>query len=660
VLVLSYLEWQRDFGASTTILGRSITLGGVSNTVIGVMPEGFLGPTVRNRVAAWAPLMPSIGRQSPTGCQTNPPLNSLEVVVRVRAPLTLDTAAARVNAAGRLAALTARSGATNPTLVLERADDASLSALRTPLTVLLGAVGCVLLIACANVANLQLERLIGRRREIAVRLALGATRNRIVRQTLIENLMVSLAGAAAGLGLARVTLRAIVALMPLTMPHVAEIVVNGRTLAVTVVAAIVTGLLVGVVPAAQATRTGLTSDLAHGSRSVAGGATWVRRTLVIGEVALSLVLLVSAGLMIRTFLILRPAAPGFVSTNRTIVEMLFNGGWEPDPAREQAVNAIVDRIRMLPGVAEVTASSYLPLSGVTELARVTIGPTSADVWTSWSTPGYFAEMGMPLRRGRLFTAEDTPSSPPVAMVNEAMAERFWPGEDPVGQRLDIRAPDGTTSRRTIVGMLRTARSWGTDLDRRSELYVPYRQQPGSTLIYFVVRTQSAPPVTLPAAIRTIVAEVRPDLIVDRLETMDTKLDRSVSAPRFAMWLFGVFAAAGALLASLGLAAVIAWWVSERRREIGVRMALGASADRVALEILREGLLLALGGLALGLGIALLATRLLSNWLYGVAAPTDAPTFVACGLGMLAVATLASYLPARRVAQIDPAITLRSE
>jgi len=658
VVVLSYLEWQRDFGGALGVLGRVITLDGVSNTVIGVMPAGFLGPTVRNRVGAWSPLGLSLGQRGPAGCRDDP--NDIEVMARVRAPLTTDDAAARVNASGRLAGLTTRTGLPHPAIVLARADQYAVGALRTPLTVLLGAVGCVLLIACVNVANLQLERLVGRRREIAVRLALGATRSRIVRQTLVENLIVSLSGAAAGLLLARLTFNTIVALMPVYMPHVAEIAINARTLLATLVAAVATGLVVGALPALQTTRAGLTQDLSQGSRGVVGGATWVRRSLVVIEVALSLVLLVAAGLMIRTFLILRPVDPGFAAANRTIAEMVFEGPWQVEADRVRAVDAILDRIGALPGVAAVSASSYLPLSGVTDLSRVTIGTTSADVWTSWSTPGYFPEMDMPLRRGRVFSDYDTASAPPVAMVNAAMAARFWPDHDPVGRFIDVQAPDRTQSRRLIVGILETARSWGTDREARSELFVPYRQEPGSTLIYFVVRTNGAASMTLPASIRAIVAEVRPDEVVDRIETMDTKLARSVSAPRFAMWLFGVFAAAGAVLAALGLAAIIAWWVSERRREIGVRMALGASAERVALEVLREGLGLAVGGLALGVGLALLCTHLLSNWLYGVAAPTDIRTFVACVVGMLTVTTVASYLPARRAARIDPSLTLRSE
>lgn len=658
VVVLSFLEWQRDFGGDRGVLGRVISLGGRTNTVVGVMPAGFLGPRVRNGIGAWAPLGQSIGQAGPAGCDDG--TNVVEVVARVRAPLTLDVAAAEVNGSGLLTNVRSRWGVAHPSLVLSPADDRAVGALRTPLAMLLGAVGCVLLIACANVANLQLERLLGRRRELAVRLALGATRSRLVRQTLVENLIVSALGALVGFLIARLTIGALVGLMPASMAHVADVAVNGRTFAVTIAVALVSGFAIGALPALQATRTDLIRDLRQSSRAITREATWIRQGLIVAEVGLSLVLLVAAGLLVRTFLILKPADPGFAIDNRTVVEIEFNGVWQPNTAHEQTVETILARTQALPGVASVSMSSYLPLSGATDLSGVTVGDVTANVWASWSSPNYFREMGMRLIRGRFFADSDTASAPAIAVVNEAMAKRFWPSTDPIGQAIDIHAPDRTVSRRRIVGIIGTARSSGTDLEQRSELFVPYRQQPGSTQIYFVIHTNGAPAATLASSVRTIVAEAQPDEVVDSVESIAAKLDRSLAGPRFAMWLFGLFAAAGAALSALGLAAVVAWSVTERRREIGVRMALGASAERVARVIAREGLLLVALGLALGLGLALLSTHLLKNWLYGVAAPTDLRTFVASGLGLLVVTALATYLPARRAARIDPSVTLRSE
>ena len=659
VLVLAFDEWQRDFGGRLDVLGRSVTLNGISNTVIGVMPRGFLGPHGRNRTAGWAPLGTAIGRTGPTGCQVRPN-GAVNAVARVREPLSLEQAALRVNAAGRLGGLKTYDGREHPRIVLRRADAAVVQDLETPLLALVGAVGCVLLIACANVANLQLERLIGRRREIAVRLAIGATRSRIVRQAVIENLLIAMAGAGAGLVAARLLLETIVALMPAWVPHVGDIGVDARTLAMTGGAAIAAGLAVGLFPAIQATRPGLTSDLNHAARGSTSGATWTRRSLVVVEVALSVVLLVSAGLMIRTFVALRPADPGFDPTNRTVAEILFDGDWKPDPDRARTISAVSERVAALPGVASVSATSYLPLSGYTSTAKAAAASFSAEVWTSWSTPDYMRDMAMRLVRGRFFGPADGASAPPVAIVNEAMATRFWPDGDPLGQILQVKSEDGVVTPREVVGVVETTRSWGTDVQERSELYAPYAQQPAATLMYVVVRTNGTASSALASDIRRIVAEVRPGQVVERVESLGTKVDRSVAAPRFAMWIFTTFAAAGAALAAIGLFAVIAWWVSERRREIGVRMALGAGVERVARLVLREGMTLASVGLVIGIGTALLVTRALKDWLYDVATPTDARTYAICTVAMLAVTALASYLPARRAARIDPTVTFRSE
>jgi len=655
VVVLAYDEWQRDFGARLDVVGRQITLNGVSNTVIGVMPRGFLGPHGRNRTAGWAPLGPAIGRQGPTGCVVRPG-GSVSAVARVRRPWTLDQAQARINASRLPGRLTLADGS-HPAIALARADFL-IEEVHTPLVALVVAVACLLLIACANVANLQLERLVSRRREIAVRLALGATRSRIVRQTITENLLIAVTGAAGGVAAARFLIGAIVALMPAWIPHVGEISIDARTLAVAACAAVAAGLAVGLFPAIQATRPGLTGDLNQGGRGSTSGATWTRRSLVVVEVALSVVLLVSAGLMIRTFVALRPVDPGFQTANRTVAEMLFDGEWKPSPDRERTIAAASARVAALPGVASVSATSYLPLSGTTGTTHATVGEFSKEVWTSFSTPGFMGDIGMRLVRGRMFAPTDDASAPPVAIVNDAMAARFWPHGDPIGQLVEVTTEDHVVRRRQVVGVVETTRSWGTDVLRRSELYMPYAQEPGATLMYLLVRTNGAPSFTLAGDIRRIVAEVGRGQVVESVESLQAEVDRSVDAPRFAMWIFTAFAIAGAALASLGLFAVIAWWVSERRREIGVRMALGAGVERVARLVLGEGLMLASVGLAVGTGAALLVTRLLSDWLYDVASPTDPRTYLICAVGTLAVTTLASYVPARRAARIDPTVTLR--
>jgi putative ABC transport system permease protein len=657
VLVLSHMAWVRDFKADPAMVGQAITLGGVANTVIGVMPEGFLGAHTRNRTGAWAPIAQAIGRRAPSGCVLTGTVN---MIARVRPGLTLDDATTAMNIAGLAGRLPKVTPVQPIALGLQRADALMFDAVRTPFIALACAVGCVLLIACANVANLQLERLIGRRREIAVRLALGASRSRIVRQTIVENLLLSGLGAAAGCVAAFATIDAIVALIPLQIPHVSQIAVNGRTLAVAAASALGVGIGVGLVPALQATRADVVKDLGGSSRGVTKGASWTRRTLVVVEVGLSVVLLVAAGLMLKTFLVLRPTDPGFAVEERYVAQTVFSGGWHVDPKRKDFVDRATARLQAIPGVANVSVTTYLPLSGVTDLTLVGVGDKTGHVWSSWMTPSYLRDMNVALAHGRLFDERDGPGSVPVAIVNDTMAARFWPGGDPVGQVFSVELPDGRKTQRQVIGVAKTTRSWGTDRERRSELYMPYAQEPGSTLMYFILRVPGRAPLTLTSEIRAAFAALDPMQVVDRVEPIQAGLDRSVAAPRFAAWLFGTFAAFGVILAALGLTAVIGWWVTERRREIGIRIALGASARRVSAEILRQGVGLAIAGVVSGLAAALAMTRLLSAWLYDVGSAFDPGTFALVAIGMVAVAAAATYLPARRAASVDPMVALRSE
>jgi putative ABC transport system permease protein len=655
-VVLSDHVWRGDFGGATDIVGRRITLAGHTNTIIGVMPPGFLGPSQRNRTDGWAPLGPAIARQSAVGCD---PRSSVNVVARVRAPLTLATATEQLNAMGLISGMPMLFGRTDGRIHLERKDDLTYDGLSTPLFALLAAVGCVLLIACANVANLQLERLIGRRQEIALRLALGAGRGRIIRQTITENLLISLLGASAGIVAAWLTLSALVSMLPANVPHVQDIRIDARTLGVTIAAALLAGLAVGLVPAIQATSVSVTGDLKASGRSTTGGAKWLRRTLVITEVALSVVLLIGAALMVRTFLILRPTDPGFDPSGRLVAQLSLPGPWSVDPGRVRLLDDAMTRVGALPGVVSVSGSSYMPLSGMTSLMNIEVGGTKADVWSSWVTPGYFRDMEMSLARGRLFAASDGWGSAPVVAINETAARRFWPDHDPIGQIVPVKSPDGSVTARQIVAILRDTRSWGTDTKHRSELYVPFAQEPAPTLLYLLVRTNGAANPALVSGIRAAVSGAIPGQVVDAIDPMQDRLDRAVSRPRFGAWIFGLFAAMAVGLAAMGLTAVIAWWVTQRRREIGLRMALGANRRQVTTLVVRQGLGLAVAGTIAGVGVASLSSRLLSDWLYGIA-PMDGATYGACAAGMLAIAAIASYLPARRATRIDPIVTLRAE
>jgi putative ABC transport system permease protein len=656
VIVVSHRLWQSELGGSQAALGLTLTLDGTRATVIGVMPPRFSGPLSRGRVDAWLPIGPSLNRKGPIECNARSTVN---VFVRARAPLTPESAAAQINQSGSLAGLRLANGSQVSRIDLTSINDQTFYELRTPLFTLLGAVACVLLIACANVANLQLERLVGRRREVAVRLALGASRNRVVRQTLAENLVLSVLGACAGLLAARLTLGLLVGLLPLSIPHLADIALNGRILSATLGLSILAGLAVGLIPAVQATSPGLVDDLKDTVRTTARAGRVTRRVLVVVELALSVVLLVGAALMIRTFLTLRPSTPGFDPSNKVIAAVRLPGAWLPDPNHLAFFDAVFDRLKGLPGVASVSGSSYVPLAGSVSMLPVGINGVTANIWTGQVTPSYFRDMRIAISRGRAFEPTDDGRAPAVAIVNEALARRFWPNDEPIGRTVQTTAPGGTVvTARRIVGIVHNTRSLGGNTDTKSELYWPYAQDPEPLLI-LIVRTPGRPDAGLPGAIRAAVATVRPGQVVDTVRTLQEAVDESVTTPRFGAWLFGVFAAMAVGLAALGLAAVIAWWVTQRTREIGVRMALGASRTQVAGLIVRQGLGLAVVGVALGLAVAAACTRVLAGWLYGVT-PLDGWTFASCGALMLAIAALASYLPAIRATRINPTVALRAE
>jgi putative ABC transport system permease protein len=653
VIVLSYTLWQREFSGRTNAIGSTITLDGKTLTVVGVMPRGYLGVWAQSDTEAFAPLGPVL---SPSAAGTCPGQHdgivrtNLQAYARIRPPFTAASAAADLNAAH----------VTASTLRLQPSYLESYDSYRGPLIALAGMVGCVLLIACATVANLQLERLSGRRRELLVRLALGATHARIVRQTLTENLLLSMAGAAAGIPAATLTLRAIRSMMPPTMPNVDDVVVNASVLTITMGLTITAGILVGLVPALHSLRS-RAADLRGPSRGLTGGGQLVRRALVVAEVALSVALLIGAGLMIRTFLALRPAEIGFETTHRMTARTLLNDGWRATPAHRQFMDDVLTRLSAIAGVDSASGSSYLPLSGYTAQSDISARGPAEQVWSAWTTPSFFRDLDIGIVRGRDFTAADGPGAPPVAVVNETFARHFFPDDDALGRTIDVHPRNGPaeTTTRTIVGIVRDIRDSGRDVVQRPKFFAPYAQEPGPALLYFVVKTHGAPQAALADAIKAAVRDVRPGQTVERLETLQSTVDRAFARPRFGAWLFGVLAAIAAILSALGLGAVVLWWVAERRREIGVRMALGASRNNVAALVVRQALVLTLAGAVLGTAAAAAATRLLAEWLYGVT-PTDPATFAGCTVAMLAIAAAAAYLPARRAGRIDPAITLRTE
>jgi putative ABC transport system permease protein len=397
-------------------------------------------------------------------------------------------------------------------------------------------------------------------------------------------------------------------------------------------------------------------DLRSSSRTATRGAGWTRRALVVGQVALSLTLLVGAALMIRTFETLRPTEPGFNAGDKLTANVQLQGRAAAAPA--VFFGNLLERIRAIPGVRSAAASTYLPMSGMVTIVTVRAGGAGQDVFSGAVTPNYFTEMEIPVVRGRAFEAHDGPGAPPVAIVNEALARKVWPGGGALGAEIDVQYFDRRREVRRVVGVLRDTRSAGADLKARSEIYMPFAQSPAPSINLIVRAADPADP-RLAAQVRSAVAALDPAQVVDDLIPMQEMLDSRVATPRFGAWLLGLFAGMALLLAAVGLAASIAWWVAQRTREIGVRMALGASARQVTGLVLKEGLGLGATGIVLGLGGAAASTRLIDSWLYGVK-PLDAQTFAWSAAGMLAIAALASYVPARRAARIDPLATLRAE
>ena len=652
VVVLSHRFWQRDLGGASDAIGRTLTLNGVPTTVVGVMPRGFAGPYSRNNNDGWLPAGPALAGGSSAGCAAPRAVNAF---ARVKSGISLAAASQQASDAAGIARLEDWRGDTGARLELIPLQERTIGDLRAPLLALLGAVGLVLLIACANVANLQMERIFGRRAELAVRMALGATRWRTIRLTLTEAMLMSLLGVAAGLLAAAWTLQLIVGLLPGYIPHLNDIAINSRVLAVTLLLSCATALVIGLMPVMRSGRS-LTEDLRGTTRTASRGAGWTRRALVAAQIGLSLTLLVGAALMIASFRTLRPSDPGFNGSDKLIATVRLQGRAAATPG--PFFDRLLTRVAAIPGVRAVAGSTYLPMSGSVAMVPVRTEQTTQEIWSGVVTPNYFAEMEIPLVRGRGFDAHDSSGAAKVALVNEAFARRMFPGSDALGRFVTIDFYDKQQGSRQIVGVLRDTRSAGGDLRARAEIYIPLGQA-STTLLHLLVEADRPGDPRLGSQLRAATAEIDPTQVVDRVMPMQEMLDASVSTWRFGAWLLGLFAGMGVLLAVVGLAASITWWVTQRTREIGVRIALGADANGVVALVMRQGLAVAAAGIALGLGGAAASTRLLASWLYGVT-PLDTRTFAISAAAMLMVATAASYLPARRASRVDPIVALRAE
>lgn len=658
VVILSNGLWQHRFGGDPRVIGQALSLNGESYTVIGVMPGSFQFPTQRDQL--WVPLAFDAKEAASRGN------HFLEVIARMRPGVTLQQAQAEMSTiAARLAQQypeeNLRVGSVVTALQEQVVGD-----IKPALLVLLGAVGFVLLIACANVANLLLARAAARQKEIALRLALGAGRSRLTRQFLTESVLLAVIGGAVGLLLSIAGLRVLKTFIPDTISQAQAISIDAKVLVFTGLVALVTGIIFGLAPAMQVSHLDINDTLKEGGRDAAGGTRGnrIRALLVIGEIAVSFVLLMGAGLLINSFMHLRNLHPGFRANHLLTMKIPLSEVKYPDKERRSPFYAeVLRRVQALPGVQSAAVAGNLPLTYDGDSMPIGIeGRTDPppdqrpDVILRVVGPGYFSTMGIPLVRGRDFSEQDKADSARVVIVSEKTARHFWPGENPIGKRLK----PGSTSRNIpwieIIGVVKDVRQNDFVSEPKMQMYMPYQQLNSFAPNALVVRT-NVEPLSLAAAVRNAIWAVDKDQPVSNLRSMDEIVSEAVARQRFSMLLLGIFAALAMVLAAVGIYGVMSYSIAQRTREIGLRIALGAQKSDVLKMILRQGLRFVAAGLAIGLAASFVLTRVMASLLFGISA-TDPATFVAISLVLIAVALLASYIPAVRAMKIDPMLALR--
>ncbi|HEV2806266.1 MAG TPA: ABC transporter permease [Chthoniobacterales bacterium] len=661
VVILSHDFWQRRFGGDPNTVGQTITLNDKPYTVVGVMPAGFAFPSTRTQ--AWVPMAFSAAERKTRDT------NYIDVIARLKPGVSVEQARANMDAVARSQAERYPKTNFGVGVTVRSLQEHIVGDVRPMLVVLLGAVAFVLLIACANVANLLLARAASRQREMSIRGALGASRSRVVRLLLTESVLLAIVGGAVGLLLAIWSLDLLVSLKPANLPRLAEIGVNRTVFLFTLGVSVFTGLLFGVVPALQVSRLDLNEGLKESSR---GGTDSPRRhrmraLLVVSEVALSLVLLVGAGLMIRSFSRLLAVDPGFKADHVLTAFVALPQSKYPKHEEQTAFfDRLLERLRNLPGVTAAGLVTDIPLYGGSSTGFDVEGRPEAAPGTRAMTDyrlissDYFAAMGMRLVKGRAFSRHDNETAPGVVIINETLATRFFAGEDPIGRRLDLSGDPKDL--REIVGVVGDVRNYGLDAEVKPEVYVPFLQSaPG-----YLSSVASAPTIVvrsameasaLGSALREQVQALDKDQPVSEIKTMEWYLADSMAQRRFNMFLLGAFAGIALVLAAVGIYGVIAYTVTQRTHEMGIRIALGAKGGDILRLVFSNAMATTLAGIALGLGAAFALTRLLRSLLYQVS-PTDPLIFAAIPLLLLTVSIIATYLPARRAMKVDPITALR--
>jgi len=655
LVVLSHSFWQREFGGGSSVIGRRVQLGGESYEIVGVMPETFRFPAPAVQMYIPFSTIPDGAIPRLRGVRI------LQVVARMKPGITVGQAGAEMNAITRGLAQEYPEDRNLAGAAVAPLRDAMVGNVRGSLLVLLGAVGFVLLIAAVNLASLLLARASARERELAIRVALGAGRGRLIRQLCTESLVLALFGGAVGLIIAVFGERLLVHLASGQLPRAEDITLDYRVLAFTAVISIVTGIAFGLVPAVRASSPEPQQSLRDGTRGSTAASGRLRSALVIAEVALAVVLAIGAGLMTRSFTKLLQVDLGFVPDHRVAVNFSISGARHHSGAEmRQVYREILEKVRTVPGVIAAGAIRDLPFHGDGE----TIGflppgavpapngelPTATLMFTS---DGFFNAMGIPLLAGRDLSPQDRQDAPIAFVINQALARKYFPGTNPVGQTLTI----GDTNHLRIVGVVGDVHQGAVDETPAPRIYAS-AYQIFRVKTNLVVRTQ-ADPATMIKRIEDAIRSVDPQQTFTAAFTLDDLVGEAVARPRLLTVLLGLFGAMGLILGALGIYGVLSYIVTQRTREIGVRVALGARTRDVLAMFVGRGLGLAAIGVAVGLIAALLLTRLMQGVLYGIA-PTDPATFAGVGLGLLAVAGLASWLPARRASRVDPLVALRAE
>ncbi|HYL72762.1 MAG TPA: ABC transporter permease [Bryobacteraceae bacterium] len=656
VAVISERLWRRRFSADPKLLGSTLTLDGKATTVIGIMPASFQFPPGSVTVDIWMPLQFSQNNLAQRGSHW------MAVLGRLKPGVTLDGAAADMKQVAANLAQQYPGNQKGRSVLISSLQDVLVGGVRPALLVLMGSVGFVLLIACANVANLLLARAASRKKEVAVRAAMGASRARLIRQFLTESIMLALAGGVLGAFLGDEGVQALVYLASRQIPRATEVHLDGTVFLFLLGICLFAGIIFGLVPAFQSARDDLQEGLREGGRSGVGGrGAQFRNALVVTEFALALVLLIGAGLLLRTFLALNATDSGIVTRGVLVMSVSVPDGKYPNKSMWQRFyEPALNQIRELPGVRGAGMISLLPLqtwgtNGTFGIDNRPQGEPGHQPFAEYRviSPGYFQALGIAILKGRDVTSQDSASAPARIVINDALARRYFPGEDPIGHKIVWNGPC------TIVGVAGNTRQAGLSADPLPELYFPAAQAGNGISGMTLVISTNVEPSSMTHAVESAIRTVDPSQPVFGVKTMERVITDSLSNQRLYAWLLGVFAGLALVLASAGIYGVMSYLVTQRTQEFGVRMALGASTGDVLRMVLRQALVLIALGVAIGLGGAFAVTRVLANFLFGVK-PIDLATFAAVSAILIAVALIATYLPALRATKVDPMVALRYE